>query len=296
MTTRTATHVDPDVVPLLSAPDEDRIRHVQADRFVLHTDAAAALDTLRDFRDRPVAIRPPCMALVGDAGSGKSTLLSRFLEETESGDGLNERRAVMFTLSALPRLDVTQVALLRALDVPVPPVGYRRTGMADHVIVEALKSLKTRVVGIDDVQHIDHLTRRERPMLWDWMKWLSTTCRLSVVTAGIPGSEALVLHERQLNTRFWIARLRRWQSGPAFAQFLKALERSLPLKRPSGLHRPDLQAAILSESQQMTSTVGITRSVTQVIEHAAIAAIRSGDERIVEATLTAWREPALNAA
>ena len=67
--------------------------------------------------------------------------------------------------------------------------------------------------------------------------------------------------EGQLETRFRIAYLPRWSVGPVFAQFLSAFERSLPLKRHSGLAAPDMQQALLDESGVMQRIPGITHGI-----------------------------------
>jgi hypothetical protein len=110
------------------------------------------------------------------------------------------------------------------------------------------------------------------------------------VCCGIPGSEEIVLRERQLQTRFTVMRLARWTSGPAFGQFLQAYEKSLPLKRPSGLGSAEMQEAILREARVKQLVNGVTHGIKQVVEYAAIAAIREGEERITTKLLTTWRE------
>ncbi len=95
--------------------------------------------------------------------------------------------------------------------------------------------------------------------------------------------------EGQLETRFRIAYLPRWSVGPVFAQFLSAFERSLPLKRHSGLAAPDMQQALLDESGVMQRIPGITHGIKQVVEYAAIEAIRKGVEQITVDLLSAWR-------
>ena len=67
---------------LLQGPDEARIRYIQRDRFIDHGATEAVQGVLQDFVDRPPSVRPPCLALVGDAGSGKTALLREFVRRT----------------------------------------------------------------------------------------------------------------------------------------------------------------------------------------------------------------------
>jgi Bacterial TniB protein len=284
------THLNDDVVPLLDATDEERVRHIQADRFIAHGVVRAVLNILDDFVARPVSIRPPCLALVGDSGSGKSSLLDEFMRRTTPGtEAPRIQRAAYFVADALPTQSVLQAALLTALGSPRIDVERRSRYSADDLIHRAIAELGTRVVVVDEVQHILNLPLRDRYAVWDWIKWISTANRVSVVASGIPGSEAMIVSERQLQTRFEVVHLPRWVVGPAFAQFLEAYERSLPLKRASGLASPEMQEALLAESFAKQQVTGITTGVKQVIEAAAVLAIRNGEERITRRLLPAWR-------
>jgi hypothetical protein len=51
-----------------------------------------------------------------------------------------------------------------------------------------------------------------------------------------------------------------------------------------------MQRAVLKESGLKQSIAGITQGIKQVLEHAAIAAIRTGVERIDISLLSAWQE------
>jgi len=290
-------HLDAGAAQLMQSSDLERIRYIQRDRFIEHSAVAAVLSMLDDFVGRPISVRPPCMALIGDAGAGKSTLLDEFMQRVDKHvDGAGTRRALYSVADAFPTLQVLQTALLAALSIPSPLTSYRERWAADDMIKRAISELGIRVVIIDEVQHILNLPRPVRPALWDWIKWISTACRVSVVCAGIPGAEEIVLRERQLQSRFAVVRLPRWVAGPAFAQFLSAFERSLPLRRPSGLGTQEIQKALLRESQVKQQVAGVTHGVKQIIESAAIHAIRTGEERITLPALAAWRHLCANSA
>jgi hypothetical protein len=274
----TCNHLDRDAQRLASGPRDARIQYIQRDRFILE-----------DFLNRPASIRPPCLALVGDAGSGKSTLVREFQRRSTDPADQGTQRVVYCVADAMPQLRVLQQALMSALHVPPPLSMHRQRWVADDLIQRALTERGTRVVVFDEAQHLLNLPRRDQAAHWDWIKWVSTANRVSVVCSGIPGFESIVREEGQLETRFRIAYLPRWSVGPVFAQFLNAFERSLPLKRPSGLAAPDMQQALLDESGVMQRISGITHGIKQVVEYAAIEAIRKGVEQITVDLLSAWR-------
>ena len=174
-------------------------------------------------------------------------------------------------------LRVSQQALLTALGVPPTMSLYRPRVDGDDLIGRSLRELGTRLVIFDETLHMGNLRGRLLALQWDWIKWVSTANRVSVVCTGIPGFEQTIRDEAQLETRFNIMRMPRWSIGPTFEQFLTSFEQSLPLRRPSGLGAARMQGAILRESGLKQQIAGITQGIKQVIEHAAIEAIRTGE-------------------
>lgn len=291
MNANTPSHLNSDAALLVDASDEERIRHIQRDRFLEHRPATRVLSLLEDFVARPPSIRPPCLALIGDAGAGKSTLLAEFIRRTETTTPDSAvQRVVYLVVDAYPELPILQAALLSAMGIPPVLTEYRKHWAANELIKRAIAEFGIRVVIIDEIGHILNLPRQVQIAVFDWLKWISTACGVSVVCSGIPGSEQIVLRERQLQTRFTVTRLPRWVGGTAFGQFLSAYEKSLPLRRPSGLGSSGMQAALLLESRTKQQISGVTHGIKQIIEHAAIDAIRSGEERITNPSLTAWRQ------
>lgn len=283
-------HLDDAAVQILSEPMEERIRYIQRDRFVLYRPISTVLELLEDFVRRPVSVRPPCLALVGDAGSGKSTLMREAQRRFETPKDPGTQTVVYCVADAYPELRVLQQALMSALDIPAPLSIHRQRWVADDLIRRALVDRGTRLVIFDEAQHLLNLRRREQASQWDWIKWVSTANRVSVACCGIPGFEAMIREEAQLETRFTVTYLPRWCVGPVFAQFLSSFERSMPLKRPSGLGSQEMQEALLKESGTKQPMAGNTHGIKQVLEAAAIAAIRTGTERITVPLLASWRQ------
>jgi hypothetical protein len=287
---RKYSHLDASARALIEDTDEERIRYIQQDRFIPYGAVLTILELLEGFVNRPVSIRPPCLALVGDSGCGKSTLMEELERRHSDPANPTTRKVILCTMDPLPELRVSQRALLTALGVPPTLSLYRPRVDGDDLIGRSLQELGTRLVVFDETLHMANLRARSLTLQWDWIKWVSTANRVSVVCTGIPGFEQTIREEAQLETRFNIIRMPRWGIGPTFEQFLTSFGRSLPLRRPSGLGAVRMQEAILRESGIKQPIAGITQGIKQVIEHAAIEAIRTGVERVTLSLLSAWRD------
>jgi type II secretory pathway predicted ATPase ExeA len=290
MVVRRYQHLDDDALDLLDEDASTRIRYIQRDRFILYHPIETVLTLLEDFVNRPVSIRPPCLALVGDAGSGKSTLVREFERRCQSAQDLGAQRVVYFVADAHPDIPILQRALMSALDIPAPLSIHRQRWVADDLIQRSLAERSTRLVILDEAQHLMNLKVRDQARTWDWVKWISTANRVSVVCTGIAGFESMLREEGQLETRFTIAYLPRWTVSEMFGQFLTAFERSLPLQFASRLGSTQMQEALLKESALKERIPGITHGIKQIIEYAAIAAIGSKVEQITVPLLSSWRD------
>jgi ABC-type microcin C transport system duplicated ATPase subunit YejF len=99
MVARLYEDLDEDAHELLDADVATRVSYIQRDRFIPYHPVETVLNLLHGFVRRPASIRPPCLALVGDAGSGKSTLVREFVRipakaDSRSGDGGQPRSEV----------------------------------------------------------------------------------------------------------------------------------------------------------------------------------------------------------
>jgi Cdc6-like AAA superfamily ATPase len=183
MNSENFTHLNADALRLITASDEVRIRHIQRDRFIEHRSSTRVLELLEDFVLRPPSVRPPCLALVGDAGSGKSTLMTEFLRRTsESTTDSGSMRVVYMVADPYPDLSILQTSLLSAMSIPPVLAEHRKQWAADELIKRAIADLGVRVVVIDEIAHIQNLRRFTRAAVFDWLKWISTACRALMAT------------------------------------------------------------------------------------------------------------------
>ena len=153
-----------------------------------------------------------------------------------------ERRLNYIAFNGSSRMEPTRVtltlALLEALRAPLI-VSHRSVDKA-AVIRRLLAAHSTRVVVFDEIQHLCYSRRRDRLVVLDTIKAVSTDHQLNVICAGTNGVEREFLAAPQLASRFDIAMLTPWRADSAFKGFLGTYERIRPLRLPSRLTEPDM--------------------------------------------------------
>jgi hypothetical protein len=85
------------------------------------------------------------------------------------------------------------------------------------LIKQYLSEFATELVLFDEVQHLQAVVRRDRMVLLDFMKWVSTAGKASVVmSAAMSDGRRLIDHDAQLLTRFAEIAIPRFKVGVTF--------------------------------------------------------------------------------
>jgi hypothetical protein len=262
---------------------------IEKDLFIEHDYSRYLNSVLDEFMCGPRQTRMPCLLILGDAGMGKTAQLHRFQrkfpDNHDEAKGQLQRHIIMVNVPTEPTKSNLQFALLDALGAPL--VSQRRS--VDHagVIRRMLSSHQTKIVFFDEIQHICHTRSRDRAVVLDTLKSISTDCQISVICAGTPSVEREFLADPQIERRFDITSFVSWSVGPTFRRFLETYERARPLRLPSNLTEPAMMRDILAE------TAGVTHRIMQRLNAAAIVAIHEKIERITPELLSVKRlEPA----
>jgi len=106
------------------------------------------------------------------------------------------------------------------------------------------------------------------------LRFLSNDLRLALVCVGVPEARHALLSDAQLRSRFSDIELPVWTPGEELREFVTRLVWSLPLRQPSPVDSARLRALLAERSG------GVTLGICKAVERAAIAAIRTGKERI----------------
>ena len=278
-------HLDPALHDVAAADAASRIRMVSKDLFIEHEYSRFLNDTLDALLGEPRHGRMPCWLITGDAGMGKTAHLHRFARrypDHRAGDGATLIRPIVIAnVPPEPTRPTLEVAILESLNAPAMTHGPRidRGG----IIRRLLAAHETRILVLDEIQHLCHSRVRDRGVVLDAVKSLSTTCQVNVICAGTPAVEREFHADAQLERRFSMTQFAQWKPGPALQRFVSTYERARPLRLPSRLADATMVKALVAEAG------GITHRIMQCLNAAAMVAIHEGVERVTEGLLAVLR-------
>lgn len=272
----TLQHLDPRMHSLADADQQTRIRTLEKDLFIEHDYSRHLSSLLVELITGPRQTRMPCLLITGDAGMGKTAQLNRFQRQFPDAldpvTGVLQRPIVIANVPPEPTRVTLSFALLEALRAPV--ITSHRSVDKSAVVRRLLAAHRTRVVVFDEIQHLCYSRRRDRLVVLDTIKAVSTVNQVNVICAGTKGVEREFLAAPQMERRFDIASFSPWKARGGFRRFLGAYERVRPLRLPSRLTEPEMMQAILEETR------GITHRVIQRLNAAAMVAVHEHVERI----------------
>jgi hypothetical protein len=178
--------------------------------------------------------------------------------------------------------------VLAALGAPpstARPVGRLVTSRRE-VVCRLLAEVGARVLVVDEINSVLAGTARQQRLFLQLLRFLSNELCIGLVCAGVPEARHALLSDPQLRSRFAEVELQPWEAGPGLQLFVNRIVQGLPLRLPSAVDSPHLCRRLAERSG------GITLAIRRALERAAVAAIRSGEERITLAALdgdAVWR-------
>jgi len=283
--THTFGHLDARVCTIAAADAATRIRMIEKDLFIEHDYSRYLGALLEHFIDGPRQTRMPCLLILGDAGMGKTAQMHRFqrqFPDRHDGEhGQVARPVVIVNVPPEPTRAAIECAVLEALGAPT--ITRHRSVDRASVSRRMFAAHQTKGLVFDEIQHICHTRARDRAVVLDTIKGISTMCQISVICAGTPGVERDFVADPQIERRFEVTQYTAWTPGAAFGRFLNTYERARPLRLSSNLAEAAMMRAILDEA------AGVTHRIVQRLNAAAIVAVHEHIERITPELLSVQR-------
>ena len=279
-------HILPDYRTNAAESDAARVAWIRSDRWIATARAEEALSRLEDLLTYPPRDRMPCLLIYGDTGMGKTKILRKFLRDHpprfNGESGMTSAPIAAMQMPAEPLESDFYSELLSALQAP-PPIDAR-THRLKETCRALLKSLGVRMLIIDEVHALLAGSFRQQRIFLNAIRFLANDLRAPLVCAGTDLACQALLTDPQLAERFEAFHLDHWKNDRRLAELLISLAGVLPLRRPSALHTAEVRRRVLE------LTDGVTVRIFRLVESVAIAAIRSGEERI---TAQSFLAPAL---
>lgn len=254
---------------------EERIAYIQAPRWIGHQMAMRAHERLAELLARPAALRTRGLMLVGPYANGKTMMAERFaVEHLRSAE--QQRVWVVQTRegSGLAHFYGSILQALRAPTANRQDVG-RKAEQIDHLF----DRLKPRILIFDEFRNALRGRTRDVEAVLAFLRRMGRQFDISPVLIGEVAVYDVINHTSEMASRFDLHAAPRWQYDEEFLTLLDSLEAALPLARSSDLSDEKLAREIFRLSE------GLIGEVTAVVTAAAIAAVRSGTERITKSGL-----------
>ncbi len=264
-------HLFVETATYLSAPAEERERYCYLDRYILHDSAKRVLSAMKDIYNRPPgAVRPACLAVIGNSNEGKTATARRFFRDL-GGDpaqffGHHDEMPIVL-VEMPPRSTEPRLCLAIARALGLTGYGSKARNVTDNVY-RALIAKKVRVLVLIEFQHMHPLPKCEREVVLDLVKGISNH-GISVIAIGTDQAQSCIAEDEQVANRMRLIRLKGFARDREFQNFLNTLEAYYPLPKASGLGSLELAMEIHKR------TNGITGEVVSLCNAAAVWAIRN---------------------
>jgi replication-associated recombination protein RarA len=277
-------HLKPEARGALDLSDEQRIALIRKGCWVGYPRAREILDHVTELMNWPRVGRMPSMLIFGRAGSGKSRLLTRAIDVLPKAQELED-----VTIHPVVKIEIpTPVtssgiykAILRQLNVPFPRSGDVET--LQRLCLDTLVKVQTKVLLLDEIHHLLNVPASAQRQALAQLKHISNVLEISLVAAGTEDAWFALKTDAQLASRFEPFPLPLWSEGKELLQLLTSFVALIPLRKPSML------ASMAIGQEVLDRTDGTIGEITKLIQAAAVAAIKSGEERITLETLRATK-------
>lgn len=276
----TFDHLHPDVRHLASEPITVRIYDFWPRIFV----QTKTVDAIYREMDRLVLrgdqARSPILLIWGDSNVGKTALLERYVKDKmEKAIQGGEVRPSLY-----PNIPVIMISMpadnnrTEFFELMLTKLGrvfnpYGKNDALSPVTRKLMEEVGLRLAIFDEIHNIIPAHDAKAELLRQ-IKELSNKIRRPMVLSGTREAYEFISTSIELKERFVDIEMPRLKRGEEFAKFLRTIARLIPLQKPSPLAQPEMVELLYNLSE------GLTGRLSELLYHAAIAAVEDGTECI----------------
>ncbi len=221
--------------------------------------------------------------ITGEPGAGKTTLYEVYQKDHPRHEGPEGTivPVLVAVIPAQPSVKSLVTKLLRVLGDPIPHKGSVEQQTAR--LQSLLLGCKTELIILDEFQHfIERDLAFTMQSTADWLKVLINETKIPIILIGLPSCTRILdgLSNQQLSRRFPYRHSLeplKWTESSGKNEmrlFLAAIEKELPLRKPSNLS--DLETAYRIHC----ASRGNLSSIMKLVRGSAHMAINTGIEQI----------------
>lgn len=282
-------HLHPSVRDTVSLPESERIAAIEGDRWVGYTRAIEILNVLQDLFNHAKSNRVPGMLITGRTNNGKTMILKRFMREhpVQGGDG-EQTATIPVVFAQCPAMPSESRLYDELLDgMGMPNLASYTVGRKRRIITDMLATFDTRMLIVDEIQHLSAAGAVKQREFLNALKLLSNQLQIPLVVSGTQEAYNAIQHDPQLENRFHPQLLPLWKPNREFMSLLASLEMLTPLAKPSSLTANEMANALYAASE------GVLGELCSAVRACAKLAVQNGEERITPKLLkeSGWKSP-----
>lgn len=266
---------------LVALERNQRIALIQRSEFVDNNISETIFHMVNNMSRTRDRLTAPCLLVTGGGGAGKTAIINQFPGRIDSSEGL-----VYVSMSEdanLKALKNFRYELAKALGIPVEDshIDWSKVDLPKEV-GRVIKLRKYWGVVIDEFHEALLRNKLEQRTTMSLLKRLSDSeYGLSILAFGTESAASALSSNKEFQRRFHHYKLPLWRENEDFRTFLFGLEELLPLKEASHLYEKKMLKIILVASK------GEMDRVVELVQHAAVYALKSGKECVDEKSMMA---------
>ncbi len=279
---KTIKYLTPAAQAATLLPDEERIQHLRADRWIGYTKARSALQRLEELFNWPSKLRMPNLLIIGPTNNGKSMIIEKFKRDhlwTAVREDIDHEviPVVVVQTPSEPAVARFYAMLLASIGAPIRPKA--RIAELEQLTLRLLKSVQAKILVIDELHNLLAGTTDVRQEFLNLLRFLGNELRIPIVGVGTRDAYLAIRSDAQLENRFEPLLLPVWEEGDELLALLASFSAVLPLKRVSDIANEATARYILARTE---GTIG---EIAKLLTAAAIVAIETGEESVNQRTL-----------
>jgi hypothetical protein len=242
-------HLHQSAQHLARLPDEERLRHVRADRWIGYSRATAALERLETLYGWPGKARMPNLLLIGPTNNGKSMIIEKFRRVHPPIPHPDREQIPVLAVQMPSEPSVTRfyVALQAAMGAPMRP--RQRLAGLEQGTLGLLRAVGVRVLIIDELHNVLAGRGDVRREFLNLIRYLGNELRIPLVGVGTREAYLAIRSDDQLENRFEPFTLPWWEAGDEACSLLASFATSFPLRRRSDIATEEMARYLLTRSE-----------------------------------------------